>query len=152
MHIQWQYNIRKKISITHGKYNKFINIEICNNFFSHNNKYFLNINFKLIARSIWLFNYKVSFVNSGYKIFTKNITWSFRIFAYLNSSLGTYVVKILNKNDCNSSVLYFPVMFSNDLIKSNTKIAIDLVLYSKTFQIEKKTVTKQALIVDLVLI
>lgn len=43
-------------------------------------------------------------------------------------------------------------MFSNDLIKSNTKIAIDLVLSSKTFQIEKKTVTKQALIVDLVLI
>lgn len=43
-------------------------------------------------------------------------------------------------------------MFSNDLIKSNTKIAIDLVLYSKPFQIEKKPVTKQALIVDLVLI
>lgn len=63
-----------------------------------------------------------------------------------------FVGNILNKNYCNSSVLYFPVMFSNDLIKSNTKIAIDLVLYSKTFQIEKKTVTKQALIVDLVLI
>lgn len=42
-------------------------------------------------------------------------------------------------------------MFSNDLNKSNTKIVIALVLSSKTFQIEKKPVTKQALIVDIII-